>query len=545
MKRLVRQNSLRSTVKARRSSVLSSDEDRVASVTETVSRVMEWWRNSHPAQSAEEVLSETLYFERQRLKKDVHAPGKSEDLQFWRQAGRNLQSGSNTQQARLLEDVVQRYAEEIIGHFNPLLFEGLTKYGAPSLSVLLNSMSPLKLLSSLGDLGRIDDNVAVVGEVESLLQLSTRGSIVLVPTHVSNFDSVVLGFALARLGLPPFLYGAGYNLFKHPLLAPFMRRLGAYTVDREKKAPLYKQVLKTYATVTMEMGRHHIFFPGGTRSRSGKVERKLKKGLLGCGLAAYAHQIKRGNYKNKVFIVPCTLTYQMVLEAETLVADHLAESGKARYIILDDESSRVDKVVQFVRALLKNQSRISMHIGHALDPFGNRVLANGESVDRQGRPIDISGYLKRDGRVVEDAQRDEEFTTELAEQICASYPRGVVVSPTHLVAYELFDMLRSEQPVDLIRLLRDGEPHPGFAIEPLRQRLSDRLVTLRQMAKEGKLSLESVLMSGSPDEILSRALVHFSVYHATAVVERRGTRVFVLDRPLIYYYRNRLDGFDL
>lgn len=522
-----------------------ADESRRASITETVSRTMEWWRQSHPQPSAEDLLNETLYFERQRLKRDVHAPGKAEDIEYFRSLGQKVRTASHAQQAQLLEGLVERYANEIIGHFNPLLFSGLTKYGAPSLSVLLNSMSPLKLLDAFSDTASLDDSLVMLGQVDQLVALSKLGSIVLVPTHVSNFDSVVLGFALARLGLPPFLYGAGYNLFKHPLLAPFMRRLGAYTVDREKKAPLYKQVLKTYATVSMEEGRHHIFFPGGTRSRSGKIENKLKKGLLGCGLAAYGHSLARGK-EHKVFVVPCTLTYQMVLEAETLIADHLAEAGKARYIILDDESSRIERVTQFVRALLKHQSRISLHIGQAMDPFGNRVRPDGVSIDRHDRPIDIAGYCKRNGRIVADAQRDEEYTSELSEAICQSYPSGAVISPTHVVAYELFDMLRSERGQhDLIRLLRDSEPHPGFPIEPLRQRLAERLATLRRLANEKALILEPVVATSDPDEILSRALVHFTVYHQTPVIERRGTRVFVLDRALVYYYRNRLDGFSL
>ena len=44
---------------------------------------------------------------------------------------------------------------------------------------------------------------------------------------------------------------------------------------------LYKEVLKTFSQVILERGMHSIFFPGGTRSRSGAVERKLKLGLAG------------------------------------------------------------------------------------------------------------------------------------------------------------------------------------------------------------------------------------------------------------------------
>ena len=51
-----------------------------------------------------------------------------------------------------------------------------------------------------------------------------------------------------------------------------MHNLGAYTVDRRKRDPLYKRVLKEYATMTLELGYDYLFFPGGSRSRSGAIE---------------------------------------------------------------------------------------------------------------------------------------------------------------------------------------------------------------------------------------------------------------------------------
>ena len=111
-----------------------------------------------------------------------------------------------------------------------------------------------------------------------------------------------------------------------------MQNLGAYKVDRKKKAALYKEVLKEYATCSIEMGYHNLFFPGGTRSRSGAVEARLKKGLLGTSVTAYANALKDGRPRPNVYIVPCTLSYKLVLEAETLIDDHLKAVGKSRFI---------------------------------------------------------------------------------------------------------------------------------------------------------------------------------------------------------------------
>src|SRR6202034_2296888 len=125
----------------------------------------------------------------------------------------------------------------------------------------------------------LDDRVLVEGPIETIRSLADLGTIIFVPTHLWNLDSVVFGFALERAHLPPATYGAGKNLFTNPVLSFFMQNLGAYRVDRRLRHGLYKDVLKTYSCVVIERGYHSLFFPGGTRSRSGGVERKLQLGL--------------------------------------------------------------------------------------------------------------------------------------------------------------------------------------------------------------------------------------------------------------------------
>ena len=130
---------------------------------------------------------------------------------------------------------------------------------------------------------------------------------------------------LERAGLPPATYGAGKNLFTNPLLSFFMHNLGAYRVDRRLKHVLYKDVLKAYSCVLIENGYHSLFFPGGTRSRSGGVERRLKLGLAGTGIEAFARTAAQGRPR-KVFFVPSTINYLLTLEAETLIDDFLEDA---------------------------------------------------------------------------------------------------------------------------------------------------------------------------------------------------------------------------
>ncbi len=233
---------------------------------------------------------------------------------------------------------------------------------------------PAKLTS----LEALDDKVIVEGPIAKLRALVQRGTAVYVPTHLSNMDSIVFGYALERAGLPPATYGAGKNLFTNPVLSFFMHNLGAYRVDRRIRHSLYKDVLKTYSCVLLERGYHSLFFPGGTRSRSGGIERHLKLGLVGSAVEAYARTLQAGK-ERRIFFVPATINYLVTLEAETLIADFLSESGKGRFLIEDDESSRVGRVASFAKKLLGMAGAVVIRFGEPIDLFGNKVDDEGVS----------------------------------------------------------------------------------------------------------------------------------------------------------------------
>ena len=73
-----------------------------------------------------------------------------------------------------------------------------------------------------------------------------------------------------------------------------------------------------------------------------------------------------------------------MLEAETLIDDYLAETGKSRYIITDDEFSRLGRILEFFRKILVHEGSVVVRFGRPLDPFGNDITDDGESIDRAG-----------------------------------------------------------------------------------------------------------------------------------------------------------------
>ena len=86
---------------------------------------------------------------------------------------------------------------------------------------------------------RMHVRLIVAGKTDSIRTLIKDHTVVVVPTHFSNLDSILIGYAMdAMMGLPSFSYGAGLNLYNTGYTAYFMNRLGAYRVDRRKKNPI-------------------------------------------------------------------------------------------------------------------------------------------------------------------------------------------------------------------------------------------------------------------------------------------------------------------
>lgn len=523
--------------------MLDRDKERV--IAEVTHRMVE--RYSGNAGKTEQLLFDTLYEELRRLETEKDRREAKAMASHYGHMQSEAAKASPDRQREMLREISRHFAEEVSGHFDPRVYNLATRIVPKALTVLLNTMSPLKLLRAIpGGLDTMEDQLEIQGETEAIRKLAGLGTTVLVSTHQSNLDSITLGWGVYRLGLPPYTYGAGLNLFSNRIIGFFMHNLGAYKVDRRKKAALYKEVLKTYAGCSMELGYHNMFFPGGTRSRSGAVEQKLKMGLLGMGLDAYIHNLAAGRDKPDIFVVPCTMNYQLILEAETLIDDWLKEVGKSRYIITDDEFSEPKVVLDFVRKLFSLDSKIHFTICRPLDVFGNLVDEEGRSIDNRGRVIDRARYVFRDGKPAFDRQRDMEYTRELSDSIVREFHRDTVIKPTNLVSFAVIEHLREQNPeMDVYRLLRTGGKDESIPLPAAYERIERTLKALRRLESRGRIRLDKTLARNDTVLIASVALAHFASFHRRPALVRRGDRLFPYDRKLLLYYHNRLVGFDL
>src|SRR5262249_39717278 len=252
------------------------------------------------------------------------------------------------------------------------------------------------------------------------------------------------------------------------------QQLGTYKVDRLKDEALYKRTLRHYCVTTLTQGLGNLFFPGGTRSRSGALEQELKLGLLGCALEAYTDNLQAGRTRPRIFVVPATVSYQIVLEAETLIGDYLSDEGQSRYIIDDDEVSRPARIAKFLTALLSMDGQIHVRFGGALDPFGNAVDDAGRSIDPHGRVVDErrSGF-NAEGRPGLDPARDRQYTRELGETLVERFHTSNTVFPSHVTCFAAMQALveRVGEP-DLYRVLRSRRAADGLPAGELVDRVA-------------------------------------------------------------------------
>jgi glycerol-3-phosphate O-acyltransferase len=508
-----------------------------AEVTRRVmSRVLA--RCERSEQPLEEVLYETIYREQQRLQ---HPDPRSEsDRAFIHGLRHQLAFADAAQRAQLVRSVLDHYGREISGHFDPRVYGFATRVLPPALGALLHGGRPS---SHLFD---VDERILLEGDVAGLQRAVQLGTVVLVPTHVSNLDSLLLGYAILRMGLPPFAYGAGLNLFSNAVTGFFMRHLGAFTVDRAKSDPLYLETVKEYATVLLERGQHLLFFPGGTRSRSGALENHLKLGFLGTTVSAFANRSARDPRSPPIFVVPCTLSYPLVLEGASLINQYLDKEGGPHFVDVRDEFERPERWLGFLGGLAELDVQVHVRFASPLDPFGHAIDSAGVSHDHAGRALDPVRYLLVDGTVTEDLARDAEYTKMLAERVLTAQRRASVALPSSVLAFAAFACLRRRFPsLDLFRLLRVLGPHATVTLAELEPQIDAVLEALRAAAARGEIVLSQALQTGGRACVLEQGIATLSAYHRIPALTRRGDQLSITEPTLLLYYRNRLEGFGL
>lgn len=159
-------------------------------------------------------------------------------------------------------------------------------------------------------------------ELERVAELGKQHPLVVLPSHKSQLDHVVMHHLMWRSGHPPSYTASGINMNFFPV-GPVLRRCGSFFIRRRiGERPIYKRVLRAYLAHLLEQGHPVEWYVEGTRSRTGKLLAPT------FGLLAFAAEALWAGRCDDIYVVPASITYDHVEEIEPYVAEQRGSSKR-------------------------------------------------------------------------------------------------------------------------------------------------------------------------------------------------------------------------
>jgi glycerol-3-phosphate O-acyltransferase len=210
--------------------------------------------------------------------------------------------------------------------------------------------------------------------LERVRAAARDGSVVLLPSHKSHVDYLLLSYVLRKHALQLPMIAAGDNLSFFPL-GPLFRRAGAFFIRRKFKGDrLYTAVVDAYVRRLLKDGHAIEFFLEGGRSRTGKLLPPML-GLLNMVVdAALSIEGRR------VFFVPVSIGYERMVE-EGAYARELSGGAKPKETaaallkvggVLREKYGRAN--VQFGEIVELADLRAKLGVGVEYTPAQRRTL---------------------------------------------------------------------------------------------------------------------------------------------------------------------------
>ena len=145
---------------------------------------------------------------------------------------------------------------------------------------------------------------------------------VILPSHKSNLDALVIPVALHENGLPPTHTFAGINMAFWPF-GNLYRRAGRIFIRRDTKGdPVYRWVLRQYLGYLVEKRFTLEWYIEGTRSRTGKLA-PPKMGLL-----RYIADACREGRTDDVAMMPVSIMYDQLHEVGEFASEAVGSTKK-------------------------------------------------------------------------------------------------------------------------------------------------------------------------------------------------------------------------
>ena len=253
--------------------------------------------------------------------------------------------------------------------------------------------------------------------LRAIWNAARQGPIVLVPSHKSHVDYLVLSQVFFQDGMLPAHIAAGENL-NMPLLGKFLQRCGAFFIRRRFRGDkLYAIILSTYVRRLLKAGHALEFFIEGGRSRTGK-QLAPKMGMLSMCVDPVLDDALRD-----VWFVPVSISYEKVIEAQSYAKE--LGGGKKR-------KENLKSLVSARKVLRSKYGRVYVDFD---EPISLRAFA-------ASRGLSLPRNTEQEDEAKQERIVRRNFVTHLAERIGHGIDRVTRITTTSMAAAALLSHTR-------------------------------------------------------------------------------------------------------
>ncbi|XP_054432716.1 dihydroxyacetone phosphate acyltransferase [Pteronotus mesoamericanus] len=293
-------------------------------------------------------------------------------------------------------DTLREEASQILDEMSHKLRLGVIRFFAFALSKIFKQIFSKVCVNEEG--------------IQKLQRAIQEHPVVLLPSHRSYIDFLILSFLLYNYDLPVPVIAAGMDFLGMKMVGELLRMSGAFFMRRTFGGDrLYWAVFSEYVKTMLRNGFAPVeFFLEGTRSRSAKTLTP-KFGLLNIVMEPF--------FKREVFdtyLVPISISYDKILEETLYVYELLG----------------VPKPKESTTGLLKARKILSENFGNIHVYFGDPLSLRSLAAGRMSRsPYNlVPRYIPQ--KQSEDVHA---FVTEVAYKVQLMQIQNLVLSPWVLV----------------------------------------------------------------------------------------------------------------
>lgn len=352
---------------------------------------------------------------------------------------------------------------------------------------------------------RIYDGLVIDHEgLERVREAARRGPLILLPSHKSHVDYLVLSYVLARNAISAPLIAAGDNLSFFPV-GPFLRRSGAFFIRRTFQGrKLYTALVDAYLRRILVEGFNVEFFMEGGRSRTGKLL-PPKLGLLSMVVDA---GLKLPSVS--LSFVPISVGYERIIEE----GSYTRELGGG------------EKRPESVGGLLRSSRVLRSRYGRLYVQFG--------------QVFDLHELLEESARLRGEPESTELWSLKPPER------RALIQRIAHRVTYEI-NRVTMVTPASLVGTALMSHRRRGMTHADLVGRASD---LLRALQRVGARIARPIALEGERRELredaVEETLALFTDARLIETKEVEGERIHTVPdgrRLALEYHKNTILHF--